>query len=1323
MGQIIRKGFRMPDKPDLFQKLFRKTKENLEKKPQPTPPQPAPSQPAKKPVIGAPAQTGGAPAARPGGATSAPAKPAPPAGKPPTEPKKIKVPLTGGKLEAYRSCPRKFSFAYLEKAASSRGPSHYLSFDSSLHAALKLFYRTRKPNEPLKLENLLKFYASSWDSRGYDNPEHEKEVRAEGEKALANYFEKFCKGPPKAAEVDYFFKVELFGGEYSGKIDRVDKFPDGTLEFIDYKSGKPPEGGVDELAGSLPVQLLFHVADILWPGKAKKLSCIYLKSGTMLTVFRNPARMASAKKEFLELADRIYAGDFSPKRSEGCEFCDFRELCPVGRIPTLNATKLRAFLDCPRKYELTYVSRAGKKPFEGFSPDLLLDRLLHDALKTLHQKSMARAGKEPLPLALEAFYASIPGELPEEQAFQLKESGRELLVSYVQKFFPQARVKALNQPINLTRPNFDFQATMDRVDDLPDGTLELIDYKTGKRVSEEDELKTDPVVLATAASAYHQHGGKVSRFSCIFLRGGMKVSIPVDEFLVNRGMNLLEDVATRILRGDFEALGGTSCSFCRVSDHCGSGQASVSISKIQTLRECPKRFKFRYIDRAEVPDREKPSLVLYQALRDSLRNFVSQGKMTPVEPLVEFFGRKLGGAGLTDPAVVSKLAESGTTALRNFHASLGGKFPSVKSMCESVRAGFEGVVLNSSFDRVDLLPNGKLDLVIYKTAKKMPSPHEVGLDISGIFNFVTGNTAWNGKVEKVTYHYLLANQKVFFTPSDREIERLRLALAEFQDELARGEFEGQRNPLCSYCDYVEICDDAKRMLLSPSKINTFLSCAYKYKMNYIDRVPKEVRPTPHLNFDRSIHYALREFHEQYDVKSLTKNPFPQILGKFWINAGYADWEDEQRFKTRAAAFLESYFQGLDGSENPVFFETGARWRLDNLDLAVNFDRVDELPNGKLEVIDYKTGKKILDERVVHDDMGLMNMFMAANNRWPGRVEKVTYHFMAGPKKVSLTPTGEDIQKHTERILKLAGNIESAEFEANKGCLCAWCEFYGPCPQWKIKPFQLSNETQEVFRKRIRLSYSKMGLFENCPRSYRKLYIDRIPPKPQPFFSFGTTIHETFEHIYDPSHPRPRPSLEELLEVFESVRMTLREGYSTPEIEERYRQDGIRQLTLYYHRFIENKDFQPAHSIEDYFEIPCGKYAVMTGFIDRIDKLPDGTFEILDYKTEPTDRTQAEVDKDKQLSIYYWACEDSMDLKISKLSLFMLDHDKKIETTRKRADIQKVVEHVDETAYRMINEKEFLPKKNKYCKSCDHLHDCPLKDEVMADQSLISMKKF
>lgn len=1285
----------MADKPDLFTRLFRKTQEHkksIEQK--------------EKPAIAK--------------------NPLKPAGSPPQntpgKDNKNKVALSGSKIELYQTCPKKFHFTHIRKIKKPAAPSPHLSFDQSLHLTLGRYYKTKRSDEPFRLDKLLETLSECWDPRGYQNSEQETEYRLAAESALRTYFDQFCQLPPRHIETDYFFKVDISGGEYSGKIDRVDRHPDGTLELIDYKSGKQPP--VAELEQSLAVQLLFVASETIWPGKVKKITFIYLREGSTLSVIRNNAEMALAKKRYLDIGEAIYQGKFDPIRSGACAFCDYQELCPIGQIPALNSSKIRTFLDCPHKYAAIYVKRLKPRSFsEPPSLDLAMDRPLHDALAQFHRDYRPTPNRSPESVLFALFFKAIPQDLPEEMQDEIKNSGREHLQNYLQRMFPRSRTWLVNEFIEYSTEHFCFQTTIDRVDRDAQDNYELIDYKTGKRMLTSAELINDPMTAIVCAAADHRWPGKIRSFKCIYLRHNEEVSCEVNEMLIKKGNQLLQHIGDQIRQKNFEPLGGPVCATCPIADICNEKRLVVSMSKLQTLRDCPKRYEFRYIKKTPVAEKEKPAIVLYQLLQSTLQEYLAGGNLRDAGELLEKSSTRINQDQSLSPEAKQEVLAKAYTAYQNINEQLKTGFPKIHSLGEQARIGYEDLVLTTRFDRIDLLPNGNLHVVIYKTGKKAMTPHEARLDLSGIYNWFIADRVYPGRIERLSYFYLMTGDIVAFTPSDQDIERLKLTFSEFVSENQNADYEGQRNPLCPYCDYVEICEDAKSMLLSPSKISCFTSCPLKYRMKYIDRVPKEARPTPNLSFDRSIHFALREFHENYDSKQFKKNPFRSLLNKYWIRDGYSDAEEEERFKVRANLFLEEYFKSLDGSEKPIMFETSAKWSWNGVDTVVQIDRIDQLADGRYEIIDYKTGKKVPDERVLNEDSSLLNMYLAANQKWPGKIAKVSYHYLSNNHRYSLEPVEADIVAHKTRMAELVACINKNEFEPNKGALCAWCEYYGPCPEWKVKPHEMAGETQEQFRQRIRLSYSKMSLYLNCPRSYKKLYIDKVPPKPQPFFSFGTTIHETFERVYDPGNPIEKPTLQQVIDIYDEVRLTHREGFESDAMEEQYRQDGIRQITMYYNHYIKDAEFKPAYSIEDYFEIPCGKYAVMTGFIDRIDRLADGTYEILDYKTEPTMRTQEAVDADKQLSIYYWACEDTLGLKISKLSLLMLDFDCKIETTRTRDSIPKVIETIDKTAYEMIHEKDFLPRKNKYCKSCDHLHDCPLRPEIEADESLISMKKF
>ncbi len=551
--------------------------------------------------------------------------------------------------------------------------------------------------------------------------------------------------------------------------------------------------------------------------------------------------------------------------------------------------------------------------------------------------------------------------------------------------------------------------------------------------------------------------------------------------------------------------------------------------------------------------------------------------------------------------------------------------------------------------------------------------------------------------------------------------------------------------------------------LSLGKIKTFLQCPLKYKLANIDQVSGNPRPGAGLCFYKSLHSALEYFHKEGNSPLPSREFLLNLLDRNWDPSGYQDEGEAKQYRILGESILKDFYQSFSAEKHDVkYLSVMVKAKTKKCFITSRADRVDLLPDGTYEVINYKTGKNVMEPADLARDPQAVIIYLGANahKRLEGKVSKVSFYFLRANRKITVTPTPEDIRHVTSLIDETAGNIAALAKGKNpllgavsrllpgsrplddpaglaeKGALCNSCEYLEVCPAWPVTPREVAGETLEVFRERIRLSYSKLSSYKRCPRAWKSSYLDgRFNREPKPFFSFGTAIHEAFENFYDP-HGARKGSLKQLLSLWDEAFNNNLEGYRDEAEKEKYYKQGVDQLTRYHQHYCTDGKYQPAWAIEAYFEVPLGRNAVMTGFVDRIDELEAGTYEILDYKTEPTRRSQQAVDEDDQLTIYYWACETLFDLKIKQLSLLMTNFDEQIVTTRKEEDFPEVVAAIDAVAAEMKeniqrfqethtpDEAEspyFPPKKNKFCKNCDILETCPLKAEIMGDTSIRTME--
>ena len=244
---------------------------------------------------------------------------------------------------------------------------------------------------------------------------------------------------------------------------------------------------------------------------------------------------------------------------------------------------------------------------------------------------------------------------------------------------------------------------------------------------------------------------------------------------------------------------------------------------------------------------------------------------------------------------------------------------------------------------------------------------------------------------------------------------------------------------------------------------------------------------------------------------------------------------------------------------------------------------------------------------------------------------------------------------------------------------------------------------------MRISYSSYNTFKQCPLKYKFQYIDWVKVPERPEFWFGSLIHEVVQFALrrDPIIP----CLEDLLKYYQSKWQE--DKFSSKLESEQYFVLGESMLKSFH------TDYKPGLrnvvASEKRFQLPIGKH-ILSGVIDRVDKLPIGVYEIIDYKTNKNLPTQEEVDTDEQLGVYNYAAQILWpEAKDMRLTLYFLKHNTKITSSRRPDQLELIKYNLIKTADLIEKTVQFKPKKNPFCPWCDYKDKCPVGQKLTMEK--------
>jgi len=260
--------------------------------------------------------------------------------------------LSPSRANSFQDCPLQFRFASIQ--GLPQPPGFHAVKGNVVHRALELLLRLSAPERTREaardaMSSSRHEYEPKYDFVGLNlDDSAAREFWTDCGRLVDAYFD--LEDPATLDDVELELRVEAPLGTFSvrGIVDRLERAPDGGLVITDYKTGRAPrESDVGNKMRQL--EMYAYMVRALRGELPSRMRLMYLKDKVVLEQQPTESSMKFLEKRTIALFDAIERactnGNFPPKRSGLCNFCNFKQWCPeFGGNPELAA------VEAPLKY-------------------------------------------------------------------------------------------------------------------------------------------------------------------------------------------------------------------------------------------------------------------------------------------------------------------------------------------------------------------------------------------------------------------------------------------------------------------------------------------------------------------------------------------------------------------------------------------------------------------------------------------------------------------------------------------------------------------------------------------------------------------------------------------------------------------------------------------------------------------------------------------------------------------------------------------------------------------------------------------------------------
>ncbi len=255
-----------------------------------------------------------------------------------------------------------------------------------------------------------------------------------------------------------------------------------------------------------------------------------------------------------------------------------------------------------------------------------------------------------------------------------------------------------------------------------------------------------------------------------------------------------------------------------------------SHSALRTYRDCPRQFKFRYVEKVKTVRKLSADTHLGSVVHRVMRQLYrlgADGIVLPQEDMTDIYDEAWRSTDLntitapSDYYTIDDYQRIGREMLQSHHARYQpfkpGTLLGTELRCTFTLPGTD-IRLTAIIDRLMRRDDGVLEICDYKTGQRLPQPHDADYFYQmGIYHLAVKESYPDIETVEVVQHMLRSDEKVNYRYSEEELELLtediRLVVLETMRALHYDDFPASEGNHCRYCDFVELCPAKRHKLM------------------------------------------------------------------------------------------------------------------------------------------------------------------------------------------------------------------------------------------------------------------------------------------------------------------------------------------------------------------------------------------------------------------------------------------------------------------------------------------------------------------------------